>query len=424
MKRFILLAALISTLLISTCVLAQDEEQGQAKVTTHWSPYKYPTTFPENARIHVIVKGDSLWSIAQKYYNNPLAWPQVHAANPYITDNHWIYPGDPVLLPDLTIAEPGKVTTPEAGGDGEEAGPGMTGDEGMPGDMGGTEGKTQDQNGSKKTGELINFADNVIFETEPRQSQRYEMLAADLKLYCSGVIFPKKIETDIWVAGRQEDSQIEIQQYDILYLNVGKDKVKPGELYLAHHFDKKVLHPKTNKFVGYAYQEVGIVKILIATDDHAIAEALYTCDGIHMGAILLPFEQRSNPVVPVREVMDVTEQYSTFDYEKSGHLVNLIYKGMSVAAQDTCNINLGRNDGLKIGDLIYILDENKLEQMYRPIKDQKPVRGKHVARVLAEGHVMTLQDETCAVRITYSFDSVAIGNRVIPAKYAEVASVK
>lgn len=424
MKRIILLAALLTALVISTTVLAQEEDQEQAKVTAHWSPYKYPTTFPENAKVHVIVKGDSLWAIAQKYYNNPLAWPQIHAANPYISDNHWIYPGDPVLLPDMTITEAGKITDPAAAD--EVSGDPYLDDpsaEGQPEADGNQDGNT-DRSNLNPNDELVNFANNVIFETEPRQTANYQMLASDLKLYCSGAIYPKKLETDIWIAGRQEDRQIEIQQYDILYLNVGKNKVKPGELYLANHYDKKVMHPVTNEFIGHAYQEVGIVKILIATEDHAVAEALYTCDGLKMGAILIPFEERANPIVPVRQTMDIPVQYSTFDPDKTAHVVYLVYDGISVAASDTCNINLGSKDGLKEGDLIYIIDNNPLEQMYKPIKDQKPVRGKHVSRIIAEGHVMTLKEETCAIKLTYSFDDVRIGFSAVPAKYAEVASVK
>src|SRR5439155_12430571 len=58
-----------------------------------------PESFPEGAQIHVIVKGDTLWDLANTHFQNPYLWPQIWNENRYILDSHWIYPGDPILLP-------------------------------------------------------------------------------------------------------------------------------------------------------------------------------------------------------------------------------------------------------------------------------------------------------------------------------------
>ena len=49
---------------------------------------------------HSVRRGDTLWDISGRYYQNPYTWPQLWAMNPQIQNPHWIYPGDRVRLRD------------------------------------------------------------------------------------------------------------------------------------------------------------------------------------------------------------------------------------------------------------------------------------------------------------------------------------
>ena len=80
-----------------------ESKTGPASVPKHWSKYKYPESVPEGAPYHIVEKGDTLWDIAAHYLRNPLLWPQVWDQNRYITDAHWIYPGDPIILRRIEI---------------------------------------------------------------------------------------------------------------------------------------------------------------------------------------------------------------------------------------------------------------------------------------------------------------------------------
>jgi hypothetical protein len=48
--------------------------------------------------IYTIKKGDTLWAISSRFMSNPFLWPKLWQRNPYITNPHWIYPGNPVRL--------------------------------------------------------------------------------------------------------------------------------------------------------------------------------------------------------------------------------------------------------------------------------------------------------------------------------------
>lgn len=47
---------------------------------------------------HVVVKGDTLWDIAEKYLGDPFRYPEL-AELSNIKDPHWIYPGDIIRIP-------------------------------------------------------------------------------------------------------------------------------------------------------------------------------------------------------------------------------------------------------------------------------------------------------------------------------------
>lgn len=228
----------------------------------HWTPYDPPTP-PEGAEVYTIVAGDSLWRIAGAKYGDPYLWPIVWDANRYITQAHWIYPGDPLVLP----------TAPQVV---EEQGPAPA-----------------------PAPPPAPFAEEAKPAPKPVAKGPALFAAADAReMNCAPQLLEVYDPGPLTISGREETNKTMQGQGDVVYLSAGKDMgIQPGAEYVVVRSGPVVKNPDTRKPMAVYVMRFGRVRVLAVQENSATAEITFSCDDIHEGDHLIPYREMQAPLI-------------------------------------------------------------------------------------------------------------------------------
>jgi hypothetical protein len=262
---------------------------------------------------YTVQKGDTLWDISQKFFNDSDLWPDLWGRNQELTNPHWIYPGDILhifmrngkLYVDKVESEPEPEPTPEAPAPTPEPEPVV-----------------------EPAYFFYSSIDQVGFVRNPAVSP-------------SGTIF--KIQDD-----RQMGSV-----GDTIYIRQdGSAPLSVGELFTVYRTDGPIADPVNPKAtIGTQHYLTGVVEITRQESGYSMAKVIRGFRTIEPGNRVMPYDNASQKIYLPESTPDI-----------SGTIFREEEKALLVAEHAIAFIDKGAEDGIENGQqfIAYSQDSVKL----------------------------------------------------------------
>jgi len=349
------------------------------RVGDHYTAYNPPdpSTYPAGAKTYTIKAGDTLWALGNQFYGNAYLWPQLWEANTWITDAHWIYPGD-VLLVEGEATSSASVETGTAA----------------------TTTQT-DASASQQQSQVPATTAEVSPVIGPPVA-----LGSEADVYCYGYIgdpheampnFVSSFEdVEVLYQPGAEEQTNGVTKGDLIYVEGGiATGITPGDIYLVVQPGELVYHPHTNALLGRYYDFRGQIRILCADDHTARAIVTDACKEIHAGAKLKPWPQLPIPLARIPELPGFCDNPNG---KTGGYIVSSFGWEGALGEGNLVMIDLGRDDQVQPGDFFTIWRES-------------PVAGQP-RQVLGELAVLTTESHTATAKIMAMRRAMVPGDRI------------
>lgn len=311
----------------------------------------------EEIKDYKVQQGDTLWDISKKELNDPFLWPKVWKENPNIANPDKLMPGQTIKIPfyliqkDVQKEEP--VSAPVA------------------------EAETEPQ----KTAPV------PMTESAPMRI----MPIVDANLFVSSGNIAGTVDFLGGVAG----SPLKKNLYgtnDLVYLMTKEPATIGDRFYVVRK--RELSHPVYNSGMGTLVEILGIAEVTMIKQGETLAKILKSYDAIIIGNLLMPYSDMPPPVVP--------KPYRR--PKANGYIVAGRDMKHNNGTHDIVYLDIGKNAGLKVGDLLRAISVGKQVEGVTKIVHKYP---------LGIVQLIKVNDTTSVAIIQRSIDAVLTGDRVI-----------
>jgi hypothetical protein len=180
-------------------------------------------------------------------------------------------------------------------------------------------------------------------------------------LYCSGVVTSEAIPRDTYViTGEQSNYKITFQQGDYVYINKGASQgVKVGDEFSAI----RIISPDPTDIewtkwqfsilrkLGAVWEDEGRVRVVVVQPEVSIAQVGHACNYLQRGDVLLPFTERISPPLKPENNFD---RFAPPSGKAAAMVIAGRFFQVQMGTNDTIYVNLGKDQGVKVGDYFRI----------------------------------------------------------------------
>lgn len=286
---------------------------------------------------YVVVRGDTLWGISERFTDSPWRWPEIWNFNrEQIRNPHWIYPGDVIVLDRVSG------TLSVAGADGKPAAPGAPGASGAPSAPDAGSGPATPPAPGLGVGSAVGtvkLSPRVRAESTARDAiPSIPTSAIEPFLSRPLVIEPDGLDNAPTIIAT-EDNRVIIEAGNQAYVR-GMGDAKE-ENWFIYRRGKALVDPDTNVTLGYEAIYLGTARLTRAGDPATVRLTTVTQE-VGRGDKLLP--------VGVPEVPKYAPHAPAVFMQ--GRVIG-IYGGLGrvgeAGPQQIITLNRGRSDGVEVG---------------------------------------------------------------------------
>lgn len=313
-------------------------------------------------RVHIVVRGDTLWDVSDAYLGTPWVWPSVWHDNRDIENPHLINPGDHIWI---TPNEMRRISP-------EEAEAYLAGAPPEP---------IQEQ--------VPAAFDETVDQPEVPLPVTYRYS----ELHSSGFVTEDEFGGAATIVDAQTN-KVWLSEPDTVLIGWGRGETQVGKQYEIFRPGQKVLHPKTEKAYGFETEMLGWLEVTEVHDETASARIRLSRHEIRRGDHLLPRKMPNSDI----------ELQPTPNIE--GAIVHMPNGRTEGGSTDIVYLNRGTEDGLVTGSPL---------EVYRPMEDSldevRRIKLELPDDVVAKLLVVSTRAETAVAVVTHTKTDLERGDR-------------
>jgi hypothetical protein len=312
---------------------------------------------------YTVQPGDTLWDISSRFLGNAYYWPRLWSINDYVTNPHWIYPGNRIVFRMGTELDP-----PDFGIEGLDRLP-----------------------------SAAPAIEAVASECGP--DVRFDMVRP-LRSYIAPGFIADKDDVEIYGDVRKaRGEQTLLSTRDLLYLRVDDPEAFGcGDVVsVFRRTRKKVRHPRSRgQRFGSAYRVVAEATVVHRHDDYLTAQIRRSWSEVHRGDYV-------GPAVPVAVEIEVQAPQGDLD----GTIIDRVESEQGLMGPgETVFVDRGRVDGVRVGNSFYVVEQRD------PHLDVKKEDEELPFSVIGRVVVVRVDEYSSTAVVTDANRSISIGHRL------------
>ena len=291
---------------------------------------------PGTPEEYIIVKGDTLWDLSQKFLSNPWYWPKIWSLNAYIENPHWIYPGNKLkIIPGQAPQAPAQV-------------------ENAPQPV--EEQRPQSEISNQVDTSPPDSADLAVVRQGSREYDQANSSVsisgklsfkppAVLSVRASGLVSPEEMRAAGSLDASFEEKDM-LATYDTGYVRFKSSvEVNVGDRLVLFRPEGDILQPVSGRKLATQTRTLGEAKVLSVKGDLATVQITRTFEEIQRGDLARPWSEQNLKIAPKPNTRELR-----------GMIVSSVHRGLTTFGEaNEVFLDRGANDGVEVGNTFAVI---------------------------------------------------------------------